>query len=86
MEFTSDPAIYTVNTTVAFRAIYKGVPVTCEISDIALQDHFGVQTNQPHDLVAGFNANIAAIRAKAVAKLPQRIESGMPPLLSSNDF
>nr|WP_063791585.1 DUF1488 domain-containing protein [Burkholderia ambifaria] len=85
VHFYNMPGIYTQNMTVAFRAQFNGVDVTCEISTEALQDHFGAQSASGADLVFAFEANRPVIEDIARVKLPQRIPAGRC-LLVSTDF
>lgn len=85
MTFTNAPASFTTHTTVAFQALFQGAPVTCEVSDLALQDHFGVASSLGSDLLMGFESNRTQIQRVAAMKLPQRIAQGLRPLLSSSD-
>jgi hypothetical protein len=73
VHFYNTPGIYTPSTTVAFRAQFNGVDVTCETSTEALQDHFGTHSASGADLVFAFEANRPAIEAISREKLPQRI-------------
>lgn len=84
IHFYNTPGIYTPNTTVAFRAQFNGVDVTCEISAEALQDHFGVRSASGPDLVYAFESNRPVIEAVAREKIPQRIPAGRCLLLSAD--
>ena len=82
--FYPDSGVYTVNTTVAFRAEMNGTDVMCEISETALQDHFGAKTHNGPELVAAFNTHRDAIEAVARKALPLRIPLGRCLLLTSD--
>lgn len=79
-----DP-VYTPNTTVAFQAVVDGTQMTFEISEEALQDHFGAGSRTAADLISAFKRNRRAIEAVARLKLPARLAAGRP-LLVSGDF
>ncbi|MPV65557.1 DUF1488 domain-containing protein [Burkholderia sp. BE17] len=84
VHFFNTPGIYTPNTTVAFRAQFNGIDVTCEISAEALQDHFGVRTANGADLVFAFEANRPAIETVARVLIPQPIPAGRCLLMSTD--
>ena len=75
--------VHTVNTTVAFRAEVGGTQMTCEISEEALQDHFGAISNAPSDLIAVFMTNRSAIEDVARRKY---IPGADRWLIRTNDF
>jgi hypothetical protein len=78
------PGIYTPNTTVAIPVLVDGQPARCEISEEALQDHFGAATGNGADLVAAFLGGRARIEAVAEARL--QVSRGAPVLLRTADF
>ena len=80
----SDP-IFTQSTTVAFEVLIDGMHATGEISEQALQDHFGAATGTGAELVRAFKANRYAIEAVARVKLPAKVAAGRG-LLVSADF
>lgn len=83
--FSKAPARYSPSTTVEFDANFGGVNVVCEISDLALADHFGAASMDGIALVAAFESNRASIEAAATAKLPTRVATGRC-LLITEDF
>lgn len=85
IHFPQSEPFYTPNTTVAFEAVVDGVRATCEISEEALQDHFGAISRGAADLVRAFKQHRAAIEAIGHAKLPARLATGRG-LLVSGDF
>lgn len=80
--FSNDEPVYTVNTTVAFPAEVGGVKAICEISEEALQDHFGATTNSAADLIGAFKSHRATIEDGARRKYAP----GPRWLLKSEDF
>jgi hypothetical protein len=85
ISFSNSPSRYSPNTTVEFDAEFDGVRVACEISDLALTDHFGAISMDGDALVAAFESNRASIEAAARIKLPARVASGRC-LLITEDF
>lgn len=85
IHFSTKPAVFTPNTTVAFPAQINGVEVTCEISAEALHDHFDASSGVAGELLASFERNRATIEAVVRTKLPVRIPLGRC-LLVSADF
>ena len=77
------PGIYSLNKSVAFPAIVGGKNITCEISEEALEQHFG--GNPPRDytkvefdvaMVAAFEAardRIEAVAARQLEKNPDGV-------------
>lgn len=76
---------YTPNTTVAFDAVIDGVRVSCEISEEALEDHFGATSTTQVELIRAFKTHRIVIEAVARIKIPQRLMAGRP-LLVAADF
>ena len=85
VQFPASEPIFTQNTTVAFDVLIDGVRATGEISEEALQDHFGAATGAGVELVRAFKANRHAIEAVARVKLPAKYAAGRG-LLVSADF
>lgn len=78
------PGLYTPNTTIAIPVLVDGQPVRCEISEEALQDHFGAATGNAADLVTAFMA--ARTRIEAMAEVKLRASGGTPVMLRTADF
>lgn len=85
MHFPQTEPIYTQHTTVAFQVVIDGTAATAEISEEALQDHFGAGSRVGAELIRAFKANRHAIEAVARLKLPPRLAAGRG-LLMTGDF
>lgn len=85
IHFPQTEPLYTPNTTVAFEVVVDGVRATCEISEEALQDHFGAVSRSAAELVRAFKEHRAAIEAVGRFRLPGCLASGRG-LLVSGDF
>jgi hypothetical protein len=83
IEFLNAPGVPTVNTTLAIPVKVDGVATQCEISEEALQDHFGAD-HSSQSWVAAYEANRHAIQAVARKKLIA--SGGQPVLLRTLDF
>lgn len=86
VHFPQTEPTYTSNTTVSFEAVIDGVKVSGEISEEALEDHFGATSRSPSELVKSFKAHRPAIEAVARIKLPKRLMAGRPLLVSADFF
>jgi hypothetical protein len=62
-----DP-VYSTNNTIAFPALVDDAKAICEISEEALQDHFGATSNIPTDLIMAFKSNRSTIEVVARRK------------------
>lgn len=80
--FPNVEPVYTVSTTVAFPAEVDGEKAMCEISEEALQDHFGATTAAVADLIGAFKSHRATIEDAARRKYAP----GLRWLLRSADF
>jgi hypothetical protein len=78
------PAYRGSNLTVVFDALVDGQCVPCAISVEALEDHFGVRSNDTEGWVSAFEAGRP--RIEAVAREHLRISNGAPVLLKSGHF
>lgn len=85
IRFPADaPAYRGSNLTVVFRALVDGEPVPCAISVEALEDHFGVYTEDREGWLRAFDAGRPSI--EAVAREHLQISNGTPVLLKSGHF
>lgn len=85
VHFPRTEPIYTPNTTVAFDVVLEGQQMRCEISEEALEDHFGATSRNAAELVRAFKEHRTAIEAVARVKLPHRVAAGRG-LLVTEDF
>jgi len=85
VHFPQSEPVYTPNTTVAFEVVVDGALATGEISEEALQDHFGAASRSGAELIRAFKAHRHAIEAVARVQLPARLAVGRGILLT-NDF
>jgi hypothetical protein len=72
------------NATVRFGAFVDGAMVECEISEKALQTHFGAKTGLKADLINAFEVGREQIHAAAKDRL-MRNKTGIC-LIGVNDF
>ncbi|RKT27433.1 uncharacterized protein DUF1488 [Paraburkholderia sp. RAU2J] len=85
IRFPADaPAYRGSNLTVVFPALVDGEPVPCAISVEALEDHFGVYTEDREGWLRAFDAGRP--RIEAVAREHLQISNGTPVLLKSGHF
>lgn len=85
IHFPQTEPIYTPRTTVSFDVVIDGQQVRCEISEEAMEDHFGGKAGDAADLIRAFKASRGAIEAVGRVKLPARIAAGRG-LLITQDF
>jgi hypothetical protein len=86
IEFPKDaPLVYTPNTTVGFKTLIDGVEQQCEISEEALEDHFGSASVKPGDLFAAFERGRSEIEAIAARKLKVQGLKGRV-VITNDDF
>lgn len=78
------PPQHTAGGTIAFDAEVDGEPVTCEISDEALKDHFGGNLDDPESLLAAFEQGRRDIELLALMKL--NIDPSSKCMLHTRDF
>ncbi|WP_075111736.1 DUF1488 domain-containing protein [Noviherbaspirillum massiliense] len=78
------PPEHTSNGTVAFHASVDDHMVTCEVTDEALQDHFGARMDDPESLIEAFRKGRPDIELLALMKL--NIDPSSPCLIATGDF
>ncbi|CAG9226064.1 conserved hypothetical protein [Paraburkholderia tropica] len=85
INFTSGPASWTPNRTLAFPAFVDGVEIICELSLEAIEDHFGANRSRRDSLIAAFDRHRSRIEAVAQRVIPHRAIAGRCPLFA-RDF
>lgn len=78
------PPEHTSHGTVAFHALVDDKTVQCEITDEALEDHFGGHADNPDSLIEAFQKGRLDIELLTLMKL--NIDPASTCLLSTTDF